>query len=166
MLGQFEIESEVNLSLLNIGSKTDEFNVNQDILHNAKLTKSVINNSLISNNFSKLKYSVSGRIFKGNEKSVCSQLNKGIILNKEGYIKAEPKLFIDEYDVEANHGAAIGQIDDNQLFYLLSRGLSETEARSLIISGYTKPFINDIQDEDIRSYVEKQVSRKIKEANK
>ncbi len=159
------LNAEVDLDLLNIGSKTDEFKVRQDVLHNAKQTKSNILNSLISNNKSRLSYSVSGRIFKGNELSTCSQLNKGIILQEEGYILAEPKLFIDEYNVEANHGAAIGQIDDEQLFYLLSRGLSEIEARSLIISGYTTPFINKINDETIKKQFSRLANRKIKEAN-
>ncbi len=159
------IEAKANIDLLNIGSGEDVYEVFQDIRHNAKKTISNINNYLISNNESHLSYSVSGRIFKGNEKSSCSQLNKGIILQEKGYIKAEPKLFIDEYDVEANHGAAIGQIDDEQLFYLLSRGLTELEARSLIISGYTNPFIMNVNDENIQKYLIRIINRKIKEAN-
>ncbi len=59
--------AEVHIDVLNIGSYNDKFVVEQDVLHNAKSTKSTINNSLISNSTSTLKYSVSGRIFKGNE---------------------------------------------------------------------------------------------------
>ncbi|MCK4551502.1 MAG: SufD family Fe-S cluster assembly protein [Tenericutes bacterium] len=157
--------AEVSIDQLNIGSYNDVFKVNQDIKHNAKSTKSQINNSLICNSTAKLKYSVSGYIFKGNELSVCDQDNKGIILSEFGEIEVEPKLFIDEYNVEASHGAAIGQIDEEQLYYLLSRGLSEMQARSLIISGYTKPFINKIQDEDIKLMVERQILKKINEGD-
>lgn len=157
--------SEVELDLLNIGSYNDLYVINQAIYHKAKHTISNIKNSLISNSNSKLKYSVSGRIFKGNEFSSCKQTNKGIILNEQGEIEVEPKLFIDEYNVEASHGAAIGQIDEEQLYYLLSRGLTEMEARSLIISGYTKPFINNIKDEDIKSLIERQILKRIKEAD-
>ncbi len=173
--GQFDMNETVDLNAksasveldqLNIGAEEDFFRIDQDVRHNAKSTKSTINNSLISNNGSKLKYSVSGRIFKGNSGSSCSQLNRGVILKPEGYILAEPKLFIDEYDVEANHGAAIGQIDDEQLFYLLSRGLDESEAKSLIISGYTNPFVQKITDEKLQAYVIGQITRKIKEAKK
>ena len=160
-----EINARVNIDQLNIGSYKDVFKVNQDIKHNAKFTKSEINNSLISSSTAKLKYSVSGYIFKGNSESVCNQSNKGIILSEDGEIEVEPKLFIDEYDVEASHGAAIGQIDEEQLYYLLSRGLTELQARTLIISGYTKPFINKIQDEDIKLMIERQILKKINEVD-
>lgn len=158
-------EAEVNIDLLNVGSGVESYKIFQDVKHKAKRTRSNINNSLISNNDSRLNYSVSGRIFKGNEKSVCSQINRGVILKQKGIISVEPKLFIDEYDVEANHGAAIGQIDDDQLFYLLSRGLTELEARSLIISGFTNPFIMKIKDEDIQKHLVRIINRKINKEN-
>lgn len=154
-----------DIDVLNIGSFNNVFTVNQDVIHNAKSTNSNISNSLISHSNSKLDYSVSGRIYKGNEYSSCKQQNKGIILDKSGAIAVEPKLFIDEFNVEASHGAAIGQMDDEQLYYLLSRGLSEQEARSLIISGYTKPFINNIMDEDIKLMIERQILKRIKEVD-
>lgn len=157
--------AEVHMDVLNIGSQDDTFKVEQDVLHNAKSTKSTIHNSMISNATSSLHYSVSGRIFKGNEYSSCSQVNKGIILNEFGEIEVIPKLFIDEYNVEASHGAAIGQMDDEQLYYLLSRGLTEMQAKSLIISGYTKPFLNFIQDEDIKLMIERQILKKINEVD-
>ena len=154
-----------DIDVLNIGSFNDVFTINQDVIHNAKSTTSNINNSLISHSNSKLDYSVSGRIYKGNEYSSCKQQNKGIILDESGVIGVEPKLFIDEYNVEASHGAAIGQMDDEQLYYLLSRGLTEQEARSLIISGYTKPFINNIMDEDIKLMIERQILKRINEVD-
>ncbi len=157
--------ANVNIDLLNIGSYNEEYNIVQDVFHNAKSTISNINNSLISNSNSKLKYSVSGRIFKGNEFSVCNQTNKGIILSEAGEIEVEPKLYIDEYNVEASHGAAIGQMDDEQLYYLLSRGLTDLQARTLIISGYTKPFINNIEDEDVQLMMERQILKKLNEVN-
>jgi len=158
-------QANVELDMLNIGSYNDVFVVNQDISHKAKSTISNITNSLISNANSVLDYSVSGRILKGNEHSSCKQTNKGIILSEFGEIGVEPKLFIDEYNVEASHGAAIGQIDEEQLYYLLSRGLTESEARNLIISGYTKPFVNKIDDEDIKELVERQILKSINEAD-
>jgi len=159
------VKAEVAIDVLNIGAYNDVFTVNQDVSHQAKSTISNITNSLISNQNAKLNYSVSGRILKGNEFSSCKQTNKGIILNEAGEIGVIPKLYIDEYNVEASHGAAIGQIDEEQLYYLLSRGLTEAEARSLIISGYTKPFVAAIGDEDIKELVERQILKRINEAD-
>lgn len=173
-MGEIELKDQIHLNgegaqseidLLNIGSYNDQVNVYQDIYHQAKHTASDIHNSLISNLNAKLTYSVSGHIAKGNEYSKCYQSNKGIILGEDGEIEVEPKLFIDEYNVEAGHGAAIGQMDDEQMYYLQSRGLSETEARSLIISGYTRPFIDKIADADIKALIERQIYKKINEVD-
>ncbi|MDD3129107.1 MAG: SufD family Fe-S cluster assembly protein [Candidatus Izemoplasmatales bacterium] len=155
-------KSEATIDLLNIGGFSNKHKVRQDVNHQSKYTESYINNWLISLDNSVLDYSVSGFIEKGKEFSKCFQSNKGIMLSDSSQIAVEPKLYIDEYNVEAGHGAAIGQIDELQLYYLLSRGLSETEAKSLIISGYTLPFIDKISDEDIRRHVTSQSSRLIR----
>lgn len=168
--GSFDLMDEVNLNqelanldidLLNIGSNLDMINVDQYVNHNAKRTYSQINNWLISDKASKLNYSVNGTINRGKELSNCNQLNKGIILSKNGEIKVEPKLFIDEYNVKASHGAAIGQIDEDQLFYLLSRGLSELQAKNLIISGYINPFINKIKNKRLEKQLITKINRLI-----
>jgi Fe-S cluster assembly protein SufD len=150
--------SNLDIDLLNVGSQDDDVHVNQHVYHKAKKTYSQINNWLISHGNAKLDYYVNGTIEKGNELSNCQQLNKGIILSDNGEIKVEPTLFIDEYNVKASHGAAIGQIDENQLFYLLSRGLSEVEARSLIISGYINPFVNKIKNKSLESQLKRKIS--------
>ncbi len=156
-------KSACKIEVLNIGNKNNIFTIDQFVRHLNKSTISNINNSLISNQMSKLNYSVSGFIAKGNEMSKAHQNNKGIMLSDKCEIEVEPKLFIDEYNVEASHGAAIGQMDEMQLYYLLSRGLTEQEARSLIIFGYTNPFLSMIEDKDILRMLTSQITRVMKE---
>lgn len=156
-------KSACEIEVLNIGNKNNIFAIDQFVRHLNKSTISNINNSLISNQMSKLNYSVSGFIAKGNEMSKAHQNNKGIMLSDKCEIEVEPKLFIDEYNVEASHGAAIGQMDEMQLYYLLSRGLTEQEARSLIIFGYTNPFLSMIEDKDILRMLTSQITRVMKE---
>lgn len=169
--GNLKLSTNINLSgkksfaeveVLNIGHGDANFNIDQFVRHLNKSTVSNINNSLISSDRSKLKYSVSGFIAKGNELSKAHQSNKGIMLSDSCEIEVEPKLFIDEYNVEASHGAAIGQMDEMQLYYLLSRGLTEQQARSLIIFGYTNPFISMIEDKDIKRLLTSQITRVMK----
>jgi Fe-S cluster assembly protein SufD len=155
-------KSSAEIEVLNIGHGENKFNIDQFIRHLNKATVSNINNSLIASDKSKLKYSVSGFIAKGNEFSKAHQSNKGIMLSDICEIEVEPKLFIDEYNVEASHGAAIGQMDEMQLYYLLSRGLTEQQARSLIIFGYTNPFISMIEDKDIKRLLTSQITRVMK----
>jgi Fe-S cluster assembly protein SufD len=152
----------VDIDVLNVGSNNDLHEVTQEIHHEAKNTYSEINNWLITTNNAFAKYSVSGYISKGKELSKCHQHNQGIMLSDSSAIEVEPKLYIDEYNVEASHGAAIGQMDEEELFYLLSRGLTESEAKSLIISGYINPFVNMIEDADVKKKLTSQISRIIR----
>lgn len=152
----------VDIDVLNVGSNADLHDVTQEIHHEAKNTFSEINNWLITTKNAFAKYSVSGYISKGKELSKCHQHNQGIMLSDASAIEVEPKLYIDEYNVEASHGAAIGQMDEEELFYLLSRGLTEAEAKSLIISGYINPFVNMIEDKDVKKKLTSQISRIIR----
>jgi Fe-S cluster assembly protein SufD len=154
--------AEVMIEQLNVGADGVHHMVNQRVNHLAKSTTSKINNWLIAQENAKLNYHVTGFIEKGKELSKCHQNNKGIMLSDNSEISVEPKLLIDEYNVEASHGAAIGQMDELQLYYLMSRGMTESEAKSLIINGYTLPFISLIANEKIEKILKRQVSRVIR----
>jgi len=150
-------QANLALDLLNINGVDDQSKVVQHVYHQAEKTYSQINNWLISNHNSKLNYVVNGTIEKGKAKSSCEQLNKGIILSDDGQIRVVPSLYIDEYDVVASHGAAIGQIDENQMFYLTSRGLTEFEAKNLIVSGYINPFLIKIKNKRLEALLKRRV---------
>lgn len=130
----------------------------QLVEHNAKETEGYIENYGVSNDESVLVFEGVGKINKNMKRSIARQSNNGIILAKRAHLEANPLLLIDEYDVEASHGAAIGKIDDEQLYYLMSRGLSLNEAEKLIISGFLSPVISvlesDLLKEDFVSKVE------------
>lgn len=154
--------SELQMNLLSIGSETDEQIVKQNIRHLAKNTVSHVQNSLVSSEKAKLEFDVQGFISKGMSGSVCKQQNRGVILSESGSIRVDPKLYIDEFDVDAGHGAAIGQINEEEMFYLLSRGLDELNAKRLIVSGYTDPFLANVEASTWKNNLKKKISRKIK----
>ena len=62
---------------------------------------------------------------------------------------AKPILKIDENDIEASHAAVVGKINDDHLFYLTSRGISEKEAKELITYGYLKPILQGFSDQEV-----------------
>lgn len=93
------------------------------------------------------------KIVKGAKKAVVMQKAKGLTLSKQSKIKAMPNLFIDEYDVIANHAAAIGSISKDDLFYLMSRGLEEAKASSLIVLGFIKPLLDKISDDALKQEI-------------
>lgn len=114
-----------------------------DILvnHNSKLTTSDIKNNIINLSGNVL-IQVSTVIEKGNINTLANQNNKIINLtNKKCEIK--PNLFIDEYDSSANHSAYIGKFSKEELFYLMSRGLTQKQATDLLIKGILTSEIND-----------------------
>lgn len=76
-----------------------------------------------------------------------------LVLGENTHNKSEPILEIDANDVKASHGATTGRIDPMQLFYLKSRGMSQTQAENLIISGFFNSLLSSIEDEKIYQYV-------------
>lgn len=137
-----------------ITSKEQKARFTQLVTHKAKFTEGFIENYGVSNNDSSLVFEGIGKINKGMKKSVARQSNKGIVLGAVARLDANPLLLIDEYDVVASHGAAIGKIDDEQLYYLMSRGLTLKNAERLIINGFLSPVLKLIKsDELIQDFV-------------
>ena len=98
-------------------------------------------------------FKVNGIIKPNMKNSDVRQITKGLILSPTGECLAEPILLIDYYDVKAYHGATIGKISDDDLFYLMSRGLTKEEAFMLIINGLLEPFVKNLNDESIKEEV-------------
>jgi len=95
-------------------------------------------------------------IEKNVKKAVANQKVKVILFDKESKAKASPTLKIDSDDIIANHACAIGSLNEDHIFYLKTRGLSESEARRLITMGYLIPleeFFDKTDKEKIDSYI-------------
>ena len=80
-------------------------------------------------------------------------MSKGLTIGKNATIKAQPNLFIDEYDVTASHSAAIGSLNQEDMFYLMSRGISESEASKMMTMSYIQPLLDCIKDEQIKEQI-------------
>ena len=139
------------LSLAKNSKKEFKFFVN----HLAPETKSNVSNNGISFENGKNYFKVNGIIKPNMKNSDVRQITKGLILDPTGECLAEPILLIDYFDVKAYHGATIGKISDDDLFYLMSRGLNKDEAFMLIINGLLLPFIKDIDDENVKEDIMK-----------
>jgi len=167
-----ETHEMINVNLL---SENAEFNLKRLVYsdnfksgfvyyvdHKNKSTFSNIENVGIASNGAKIIFDVTGKIESGMAKSRCSQLSKGILMDDESVINAKPILLIDEYDCFANHGASIGKMSDEALFYIRSRGLTKEDAFFLIISGIINPYIDSIPDEKYKEEISKRLSNLIK----
>lgn len=150
----------LNNAIINDTSLTQTYNYN--VYHWNKLSESQLTNYAICKDTSILNINSNGIIAKGCSKSKIIQKSKGVILDLTSAISANPLLQIDEFDVEANHGASIGAIDDEDLYYLMSRGLSKSQSEQLIVNGYMEPIMTKINDEQLKKYALYLINNKLK----
>jgi len=80
------------------------------------------------------------------------QLSKAIILDQKSEFDSKPELEIYADDVKCSHGSASGSLDENAIFYLMSRGINRSEAKKLLIKGFLQDAIETITSEEIKKY--------------
>ena len=144
--------TECNIRVLSL-AKNAKKDIHINVIHNAKYSTSFVSNYGISFENGVNNFIVSGKINSEMKDSDVRQITKGLILDPTGRCEAKPILLIDYYDVKAYHGATIGKISDDDLFYLMSRGLSKKEAFMLVINGILEPFIKNITEEKIKNEI-------------
>jgi len=94
-------------------------------------------------------------VHEGAIKTDSSQSNGNLLLSKHAEIDTKPELEIYNDDVKCAHGATVGQLDDKQLFYLRSRGISQEAAQELLTFAFADEILTAMSNQTVRSYVEK-----------
>ena len=116
-----------------------------------QLIKSVIDDS------SKSVYQ--GKIYVDSkaQKTDGYQLSKAVLLNEKAEFNAKPELEIYADDVKCSHGSASGSLDEDSIFYLMSRGLDQKTAKELLISGFLLDVVEKITDEEIKKLIKNMI---------
>ena len=116
-----------------------------------QLIKSVIDDS------SKSVYQ--GKIYVDSkaQKTDGYQLSKAVLLNEQAEFNAKPELEIYADDVKCSHGSASGSLDENSIFYLMSRGLNQTTAKELLINGFLLDVVEKITDDEIKKLLKNMI---------
>ena len=153
------IEGTCDWKLATLGHKKENKKFDISFIHNKEKTSAVMDNYGVSKDESSITFSGVNHIKEKCAKSVTRQNAKIILFDELSRGSASPILKIDENDVVASHGAVVGQISDEHMFYLMSRGLNKKEARELIIKGYLAPFTNQYSES-----TQARISDAIKEA--
>ena len=98
-----------------------------------------------------------GKIFvrKDAQKTDAKQTNKNLVLSENSVINTKPELQILADDVRCTHGATVGQLDEEALFYLRARGIDKTDARDLLIYAFARDVIDRIGIPAVREHLEK-----------
>lgn len=102
-----------------------------------------------------------GKIYvcQGAQKTDSFQENRNLLLSSEGTVDTKPQLEIFADDVKCSHGATVGQFDDDELFYLRSRGLSDETARQLLAYGFALDIIERIPVNSLQRQLSSAVSK-------
>lgn len=153
--------SESALNSIYMGDKNKIIDMNYVMTHRGRRTNSEINakGAILGNAKKTFKGTLDFK--KGATKSVGNEDEYCMLLSPKAQAKAVPLLLCEEDDVVGQHAASAGKIDEDKLFYLMSRGLSVGEAKKLIIEAAFNPIINIIPVEEIRNEILNEVQRRL-----
>ena len=103
-----------------------------------------------------------GKIFVNSkaQKTDGYQLSKAILLDETSEFNAKPELEIYADDVKCSHGSASGSLDENSIFYLMSRGLNYQQSKELLINGFILDVIEKITDSEIKNLIKNMIGLK------
>ncbi|WP_188206602.1 Fe-S cluster assembly protein SufD [Alkalibacillus aidingensis] len=102
-----------------------------------------------------------GKVEHGATKANAEQESRVLMLSDGARGDANPILLIDEDDVTAGHAASVGRVDPIQLFYLMSRGISQKEAERLVIHGFLDPVVREIPIETVQKQLREVIEGKV-----
>lgn len=156
-----EDNSRADLSSIYVGDKDRTIDINYLTVHNAKRTESKMTVKGVLKDTSKKTFRGTIDFKKGSSKSRGEEEEFVILLDKAVKSNAVPLLLCEEDDVIGSHAASSGKIDENKLFYLMSRGFSEKEAKKLIIEASFNPILDKINDEEIKASIREDIQRRL-----
>jgi Fe-S cluster assembly protein SufD len=104
------------------------------------------------------------RVEEGAQKTNAYQENRNLLLSKTAHADSIPGLEIMANDVRCTHGATLGQVDREQLFYLMTRGLSRSEAERLIVRGFFQDVLDRVELEPVRDALAAALESRIPQA--
>lgn len=99
------------------------------------------------------------------QKTDAKQTNRNLLLSDNAQIDTKPQLEIYADDVKCTHGATIGQVEEEALFYLRSRGVDEASARALLLYAFASECLDRMSCAPVREYLQKQVQQWLPELN-
>jgi Fe-S cluster assembly protein SufD len=91
----------------------------------------------------------------------AQQSNKNLLLSNDARVDTKPQLEIFNDDVKCSHGATVGQLEEEELFYLLTRGLPDNLARNLLTYGFAEEIINKIEVEPVKKELDATVLNRL-----
>jgi len=142
------------------GGGSQMFDIVTDLTHQAPSTTGSVLARGVLRDKSRLVFKGMIRIEKGAKNSRSYLAEHAMILSKNARADAIPGLEIETNEVKATHSGSVAQIDEEQVFYLTSRALSDSEAKKLIIVGFLHPAVQRIPSRTVRAGIQYLIEEK------
>ncbi|MCF7824493.1 MAG: Fe-S cluster assembly protein SufD [Candidatus Marinimicrobia bacterium] len=98
------------------------------------------------------------------QKTNAQQSNKNLLLSRDARVDTKPQLEIHADDVKCAHGATIGELDENALFYLQSRGISKQDAALMLTRAFATEITQEVKLDSLREYIQAEIEARLMEA--
>ena len=142
------------------GSKEQSFDLSSNLIHKVPNTKGNILVKNVLKDSAKTDFIGLIRIEKNAQKSDSLLQEHSILLSKNARSNTIPSLEIEANDVRCTHSASSGQVDEEQVFYLMSKGLSKEEAQKMIVMGFLNPVMENLDVEEVKDKIVKLIENK------
>ena len=141
MLGEGAHAEILSIAFAGVGQHQD---AGGKVVHGAPHTSSIITSKSISKDGGRSSYRGLVKVANGAKGARSKVVCDALILDRASRSDTYPVMEIDESDVSIAHEASVSRIQEEQLFYLMSRGLSETEASTMIVNGFIEPLVKEL----------------------
>ncbi|MCJ7840307.1 Fe-S cluster assembly protein SufD [Lederbergia sp. NSJ-179] len=154
--------SNSNAKTVVVGTGKQTQNFTTSIIHHGRDTEGFILKHGVMKDAASSIFNGIGKIEKGASGANAEQESRVLMLSEKARGDANPILLIDEDDVMAGHAASVGRVDELQLYYLMSRGISKADAERLIIHGFLAPVVEKLPIEAVKNQLVDIIERKVK----
>ncbi|MFS0727263.1 Fe-S cluster assembly protein SufD [Paenibacillus sp. 1P07SE] len=155
------VGSTSDAKVISIGASDQKMSLTTRAVHFGKNTDSLMVTRAVMKDQATAIINGITKIEKGATKANGVQTEKVLMLSPKARGDANPILLIDEDDVTAGHAASVGQVNPEQIHYLMSRGISKAQAERLIIYGFLAPVVSEIAIEAVRTQLRELLERKL-----
>ena len=155
--------SVFSLNSIYFGSNTDNLGVNYLSNVFGKSTQTYMNSICVLDGHAKKNFVGTIDFKQGSKKSVGDVSENCIMLSKTAKSLSTPILLCGEEDVDGKHSSSLGKIDEDELFYMMTRGISKQDAIKLLIKAKLSKLLNNIFDDKLKEQIQKRIEEKLNE---
>ncbi|QYR20430.1 Fe-S cluster assembly protein SufD [Paenibacillus sp. sptzw28] len=153
--------STSDAKVISIGTNSQQMSLTTGAIHFGRSSESMMVTRAVMKDQATAIINGITKIEKGATKANGVQAEKVLMLSPKARGDANPILLIDEDDVKAGHAASVGQVNPEQVYYLMSRGITKQDAERLIIHGFLAPVVSEIPIDAVREQLQRLLERKL-----